>query len=209
VNEKLKEESEKILKEYEQVLQENERDIKLYTFENLKNIETTNQKWVVERLIPERSLVLLAGKRASFKSWVALEMVKSVSTGQSFLGKFPVRKVGVWYMDEENGIEMLKERLEKLVNDDEKLENVYFSSFEGIKLDKLNWFEKLKEKLKEHPEIKLLIIDSFRRISEIDENDAGAISDFLTSRLRPLCLEYGLTIILIHHLRKSLGKNPC
>jgi hypothetical protein len=62
--------------------------------------------------------------------------------------------------------------------------------------------------LSEHPEIKLLIIDSFRRVSGIEENDAGEISEFLTTKLRPLSLEYGLTIILIHHLRKGLGRNP-
>jgi hypothetical protein len=205
--ENFKEEKERIIQEYEQALKE-DRDIKLYTFEDLKNIQSPKQKWIVEGLVPEEGIALLAGKRASYKSWQALEMAKAISLGQPFLGKFQTKKVGVWIIDEENGLQTLKERLEKLVDNNTNLEGVYFSSFEGIKLDRQDWFEKVRKKLSEHPEIKLIIIDSFRRVSGIEENDAGEISEFFTNKLRPLCLEYGLTIILIHHLRKSLGRNP-
>jgi hypothetical protein len=207
-NEKLRGEVDKILEGYEQALQESERDIKLYTFDDLRNIESAKQEWIVENLIPEGSVVLLAGKRASFKTWLVLELIKSISLGQAFLEKFQTKKVGAWIIDEENGIQTLKERLFKLIDENTKLDSVYFTSFEGIKLDRREWFEKVKQKLSEHPEIKLLVIDSFRRVSGIEENDAGEISEFLTTKLRPLSLEYGLTIILIHHLRKGIGKNP-
>jgi hypothetical protein len=206
--EEMKKEKDKIIEKYEQTTKEEFRDIKLYTFEDLKNIESAKQEWIVENLIPEGSVVLLAGKRASFKTWVVLELIKSISLGQAFLEKFQTKKVGAWIIDEENGIQTLKERLFKLVDENTKLDGVYFTSFEGIKLDRRDWFEKVKQKLNEHPEIKLLVIDSFRRVSGIEENDAGEISEFLTTKLRPLSLEYGLTIILIHHLRKSLGRNP-
>jgi hypothetical protein len=206
--EEMKMEKEKIIEKYEQAIKEESRDIKLYTFEDLKNIESVKQEWIVENLIPEGAVVLLAGKRASFKTWLVLELIKSISLGQAFLEKFQTKKVGAWIIDEENGIQTLKERLFKLIDENTKLEGVYFTSFEGIKLDRRDWFEKVKQKLAEHPEIKLLVIDSFRRVSGIEENDAGEISEFLTTKLRPLSLEYGLTIILIHHLRKGLGRNP-
>ena len=206
--------SEKIEKILENIEKEINEDLKEFeslqtlTFEDLKKIDIKSLDWIVENLIPEKSVVLLAGKRASFKTWLVLHLIDCICNQKNFLEKFPTKKVGILLIDEENGPIILRERIEKLISRDANLPNFYLTSFEGIKLDKHEWLSKLQKFLVEHPEVKLIIIDSFRRVSGIDENQAEDVSWFLTNVIRPLTLNFGVSVILIHHMRKGLGKNP-
>jgi len=49
---------------------------------------------------------------------------------------------------------------------------------------------------------RLLIIDTFRRLHNLDENDNGAMSELL-SILETICNQTGTTILLLHHQNKS------
>lgn len=183
-----------------------EKILPVIDYKALMQIKTDVQNWLISDLIPSESVMVLAGKRGQKKTFMALGMAISLTRGISFLDKFAVPKTfGILYLDEENGNAVMQERLKKL-NDGIDLENFFIASYLGIKLDKPEWYEQLTNFLKSHTNVKLLIIDSFRRVSGIEENDAGEISDFLTTKIRPLVTEFGITALLIHHVRKGLGR---
>ncbi|MEM2175683.1 MAG: AAA family ATPase, partial [Candidatus Micrarchaeia archaeon] len=172
---------------------------------DLENISTTEIKWIVENYVPEKSIVMLAGKRASFKSWGALHLALAIASGSKAFGQFNTRKTFVLYIDEENGLEEIKRKVEMIkagMGLSYKLDNLAFLCFEGLKLDRSDAREKLKNFLEKYPNT-VIVVDTFRRIISAEENDATEMNRVFTEYLRKFQEEYGATWILIHHLRKS------
>jgi hypothetical protein len=174
---------------------------------DLVGIHIEEMNWYVKGYIPEKAIVMWAGKRASFKSWCALHLAISLTSGKSLFNRFETSKVSVLYIDEENGIETLKERVSKIkqgMGITENLDNLGFVSFEGIKLERQEWREKIKNFLSEHNPC-VIIVDSFRRIISAEENDATEVNKVFTELIRPIIQEHNCTWILVHHLRKGVG----
>jgi predicted ATP-dependent serine protease len=67
-------------------------------------------EWVVEGIIPRGSVTLIAGEPGSYKSWLALGLLRAVSTGGRFLER-ECRRIGVLYLDRENPLAVVRERL--------------------------------------------------------------------------------------------------
>lgn len=172
---------------------------------DLENIKIEPFKWLIQGLIPSKSIVVLGGKRASFKSWAALQMAIAVSSASSALGVFNTEQVPVLYIDEENGIDLIKQRvsmLKKGSNIQNNL-NIAFTSFSNLRLTREEDIRKLKDFIKTNA-IKLIIIDSFKRVFHTyDENKAEEISKIFTDILRPITEEYGVSWLLLHHLKKG------
>ena len=187
--------------------EEARKTLPILNFKELKEVPSATL-WLIEKYIPERAVVLIVGKRSSFKTFLSLHVSHCLCTGKDFINNFKCQKVGVLYLDEENGADGLKDKF-LMCTGNEDLENFYSCSFAGIKIDRGDWYERLENTLAAHPEIGVLIIDSFRRISSVDEDDAEQVSKILTEKIRPLTLKFGITIILLHHLRKGQsGRNP-
>lgn len=159
---------------------------------DLKNIKTEQVNWYVKGYIPEKAVILWAGKRASFKSWSALHLAVSLASGRPLFNKFEVSKVSVLYIDEENGIETLKDRISKIKNGmgiSEDLENLGYLSFESFKLDRAEDRGRIRNFLAEHNPC-VIIADSFRRIISTEENDATEMNKVFTELIRPITQEH-------------------
>jgi RecA-family ATPase len=188
--------------------------LKVFSLKDLNDLEIQPIVWVVNSLIPEKSIVIIGGKRGTFKSFNAICLSICVASGMPFLNVFETQKKRVLYVDEENGIAILKERTQKILNglnltDQKEIkENLFFSSFENLKLDIGVWRWKLEKAIIEFkPEV--IVIDSLRRVVSFDENVAGEMSKLFTDIIRPLSEKYNLTWILLHHLRKGIsGRAP-
>ena len=168
---------------------------------NAMNIQPP--KWIVESLVPEKSIIIWGGKRGSFKTFCTLHLGMCVANGKPVFGKYKTEQCNVLYVDEENGLHLLKPRLDKLKNSlriqDHKMN---FCVYENFKLDNPDKFKCLQEIVLEHG-IKLIIVDSMRRVMNGDENDADEINQFFMEGVRPLIECHGLSIILLHHMRKG------
>jgi hypothetical protein len=174
---------------------------------DLKNIETSAITWFIERLVPEKSIVMLSGKRGGYKSWGAIHIAIAIATGQKVFDKYSTKKCFVLYIDEENGLQELKRRVEmvkKGMGIEEDIENLAFISFEGLKLENPQTRLKLRNFLREHNPC-IIIVDAFRRIISSEENDATAMNKVFTEFIRPIQEEFNTTWILIHHHRKGIS----
>lgn len=164
---------------------------------NVKPVE-----FVIDGLVPV-GLVILASPPKYGKSWFCLDMGLSVAMGRDFLG-FKTHKSKVLYLALEDRNDRLKYRISKLLGDEAFPEWLNL----GIDSETLDngFIQSLDDFLKEHPETKLIIIDTFVKIRgeakrnesayAVDSREAGTIKKFADN--------HGVAVILVTHTRKGI-----
>jgi hypothetical protein len=185
---------------------ENIQEINYLSWKELQEYVAPNYSWRVKDLIQDKKIVIIAGNSATYKSWFSLLMGISVSSGKDFLGRFEVEQGGVLYIDRENSIPELKNRLRMLcrgleIDSSEDLP-MYFLSEQAVKLDNFSDRESLRQFIIEK-NIKMVVVDVYRRIISFEENDAGAVSKFFTDAMKPICEQTGACFLFLHHHRKG------
>lgn len=186
-----------------------ERSPNLMTCSDLINLKFDERSWLVDKVIPENSMCFLAGKRASKKTLLGLDMAISIASGTSFLG-FDTKPCTVLYIDEENYTGDLQGRIKGILKGkdiENPPDNLFITSFEGIKLEDPGWNAWLDSFLDEHNPC-IIIVDTIRRIMKAEENDATAMNNVLTEHIRPLSKRHDISWLFMHHMRKGQGKTP-
>lgn len=171
---------------------------------DLPNYVEQDKDWIIDKLIPNCSVGIWTGKRATYKTFAALEAVYAIASGEDFLGRYPTKRCKVLYLDKENGIPIVKKRVEMIKNGRglKEFVDVGFICFSTIKLDNPKDIMRIEQLIIEHKP-NILFIDTYRRAISFDENDAGEVSKLFVDTLRPLCEKYKMAIVLIHHDKKS------
>lgn len=160
-----------------------------------KDLQKTDIKinWVIDKLLPEQSITLFHGRGGVGKTWLSLILGDAVSQGKPFMG-LTTKKVPVYYIDFENPLPVLVERIKKL-----GIEEINFwhnqTDPKPPKIDTLDW-----EVYKKLPP-GLIIIDTLRAFQNMDENDSRHMA-LVMARLKEL-RELGFTILLLHHTPKG------
>jgi hypothetical protein len=190
--------------------QEKAKPKKEYLIEPIQAVlekNLTPVSWIVEGILPNPALAMLAGKRATFKTTIAYLIALSAAREKEAFGLFKTIKTKTLILDGESGPYLQKtymNRFQAQNNDD-----IFFSDLYQFDLSKKYDCESLTSIIEKNG-FKLVIIDSFRRAFHGDENDSSIISEFLTN-LRFIKDTTGATILVIHHNRKSQkmnGENP-
>lgn len=166
----------------------------------LLNEPEEEKKWLVDRLIPEGGITVISGDPASFKTWSVLHIAICISAGTPVFGEFATKMKNVLVIEEEDTRSSVKERIKMLgVNHNAGL---YFQVNSGFKVDDEFGLEFLKTDIKAS-KIDVVFIDSLVRIHSGDENaskDMSAVFEKLHSLTK-----MGVTVVMIHHHRKSTG----
>jgi hypothetical protein len=165
--------------------------------------------WLVESLLPETGLAMLAADPGECKTWTALHLGLSVAAGLPFLGHFPTRRGTVLIVDLENGRARIHKRAEKLkagmeIKDDLPLSFAFISS---LRLDQDEAANRFTDGIRQaNPS--LVIIDSLRRVHQGDENDSS-LAARVGGYLHALAEELQICVLVTHHLRKpsAFGSN--
>lgn len=156
---------------------------------------------VVENMLCQ-GLTILAGPPKIGKSWLCLDLCISVCSGQPFL-EFKTNKSDCVYLALEDSNNRLQDRISKVLSSKEVPEGFYTC----IYIDPLNegLLEELEKQLQEHPNIKLIIIDTFQKIRgyqgktestyQYDYKEVGKLKSFADN--------HKICILVIHHLRKQ------
>lgn len=153
-------------------------------------------------------LTILAGLPKVGKSWLALDIARSVALGIGCLGQPPQQRGAVLYLALEDNLRRLQARLADLLPKR--------SAWPGNLLFKTEWsradesgISDLQSWLQQTPNARLIIIDVFQRFRSVTEPRGNSFqSDYLDlERLQKLAQAAKVGIILVHHLRKSSGKN--
>lgn len=159
-------------------------------------------EFIINGLIPV-GLSLVASPPKYGKSWMMLDMSISVAEGQPFLG-FTTNKCNVLYLALEDRYDRLKDRMLKITGG-----KVFPAGLEiAIDVPALGdgFIEHLEDFLNNHPENKLIIIDTFVKIRGIPNGKEAAYA--LDSReagiLKKFADQHGVAIVLVTHTRKSI-----
>lgn len=171
----------------------------LLTIDEILSQPDKQVEWLVESIVPYYSINTISGLPNHFKSLFTQKLVKSVASGESFLGRFKTEQGAVLIIDREIPTPRLKKRWKSL-GDLHGLPIYFYNYTCPFKLDNSKNAEILKSLVKKH-DIKLVVIDTFNRVHT--GKDLGSASD-VAAVFEPLKLLLEHTsVILIHHSNKS------
>ena len=166
-------------------------------------------RYPVPGILPE-GLALLAGKPKFGKSFLAMDLAIAVASGGVALGSIQCSFGEVLYCALEDSERRLHDRLLKMLPFGlEMPTRLHFETLAPRIGDGL--IERLDEWLDEHPDARLIILDTWRCIKPETRGNASAYDDD-ASGLHPLHglakARPGLAVLVVHHTRKMEADDP-
>jgi hypothetical protein len=186
--------------------------------------------WLVDGIATEGSVGFIAGAPKSFKSWFALDLALSVSTGSLFLDYFRVIKPGrVLYIQEEDSAITVKSRSKKIWrgkstdkmvlgddrqvywvpgNDDEFDPNIDIYLMEGFTVSEGHWQEWLDEVMTdaaaEGDPYVLVLIDTLMNVAgDVEENKSQSMTTKIFKPMKVLMRKHNAAMRFVHHMGKG------
>jgi hypothetical protein len=178
-----------------------------FTAAELMAMEIPPVEYAIPDVLPS-GVTLLAGKVKHGKSWMALGFGIAVATGGVALGTKPVEAGDCLYLALEDNKRRLQKRLRKLLVDGSGPERLHLE-VEWPRADE-GGIEALDKWLTDHPECRLVIIDTLARFKP---RTSGKRTQYDEERdsvdpLAPLADRHNVAIVLVHHLRESESDDP-
>jgi hypothetical protein len=168
--------------------------------DDIANMTFTPIKYVVPSILVE-GLTLFAGKPKIGKSWLVLHAAMAVASGGFTLGTTHCNEGDVLYCALEDGLRRLQSRMAKLGGG--AMRRLTFC-YEMPRLS-IGGLAAIREWVISHPEARLVIIDTLAMVREAKKKDETTYdADYqAVLELRKLASEFGIAIVVIHHLRKA------
>ena len=159
--------------------------------------------FVVDDLLPQ-GLHLLAGAPKIGKSWLALWLCLCAAQGKP-LWTFATRPCEVLYLCLEDSFQRIQSRLFDLTEDAPP--TLHFAVMSQQLHNGL--VEQIEQFLKEHPQTRLIVIDTLQRIRTVGNDANPYASDYRDiGVLKALADKHRIAILLVHHLRKMNDDDP-
>jgi len=173
------------------------------TAEDLQNRTYDPTPFLVDELIPE-GLHILAGAPKIGKSWLALWLCLCVSQGQP-LWNFATTQGEVLYLSLEDSFQRIQTRLFDLTEDAPS--TLHFAIMADTLKHGLE--QQIEQFLTEHPDTKLVVIDTLQRVRSTGNDSNLYANDYQDiGLLKKLADSRHIAILLIHHLRKLHDDDP-
>ena len=177
---------------------------KIFSLRELLSWELPPTRWAIPEILPE-GLTLLAGKPKLGKSWLALSAALSIAYGGVALGTQPVIRGDVLYLALEDNACRLQARTRRLLASMQNVPNGIDFALDWPRLGE-GGLTSLEDYLKAHPGVRLVVIDTWARVAPPSgenrrsqyEGDYEALSP-----LKHLADTYHVSILAVHHLRKT------
>jgi len=163
------------------------------------------RRWLVDRLWARAGVGIIGGAPKIGKSWLGLDLAVSVASDTPCLDTFEVQEPGpaLLYMAEDAAT-AVKARLTGLCQHrglDLAALPVYVITAPTLRLD-LHADQRRLHHTVAQMRPRLLLLDPFVRLHNINENDASEVSAIL-AYLRGLQRTFDLAVVVVHHSRKN------
>jgi hypothetical protein len=175
----------------------------IYTADMLADLDLPEPRYCVARFLPE-GLTILAGAPKIGKSWLALALLLSIALDGLALGRFGVLGGDVLYLALEDTRRRMRKRLEQMLGGS-PLPGRLSIAHEWRRSD-AGGIEDLARWLKDHPEARLVVIDTAARFLALPKTGKGTKYDADYAAMGPLqslAAQYGVTILVVTHKRKA------
>lgn len=179
-----------------------EKELMAVDGETLWDLEFGAQRFCIHGLLPQ-GLCILGGAPKIGKSWLVLDWCIRIAKGEP-----------IWNMDTPQGTTLylcLEDTLQRVQHrvycmSEEATPNAYFATAVGTLADDLE--EQIFSFLLSHPDTVLIVVDTFQMVRG-NANDPSYGSDYQDmQRLKRIADNHGITILLVHHLRKQGDRDP-
>ena len=174
-----------------------------FSAHSLQKMEFPPLNYLLPGLVPE-GLCLLVSRPKLGKSWLVLDIAIATAVGRFVLGELKPASGEVLYLAMEDGRRRLKRRLTKLLLPGTWPQGLTFAtewprSDQGGLMDIENWI-----KSSDNP--RLVIVDTLAQFRKLTIGKHVYLEDYSAiSELQRLASKYNLTIIVVHHDRKSVA----
>lgn len=176
------------------------KELTVLPYKSFIDLQFPPNEWLIQGLIPKNGITCISGQPKVGKSIVTLNLAICLAKGEKFLNHFDLEGSNILYISKDEPPSLTQDRLIKMVNNKELDIPITFITDNSLYFDTDENIQKVKEIITSR-EIKVIIIDSFRRIFKGDENSSQIINE-VQQRLKQL-QETGVTIIFIHHHGKE------
>lgn len=143
---------------------------------------------------------LLAGAPKVGKSFLVAQLAYHVSIGAP-LWDYPVKQSTVLYLALEDDYKRLQDRMFRMFGV-EITEQLHFATCAkqiGSGLE-----DQLEQFLRDHPDTRLIIIDTLQKVRELSSEAYSYASDYeIVGKLKQFADKYGICLLLVHHTRKQ------
>jgi len=174
------------------------KPFQLWSAETLLQTSFPEQNWIINKILPQGSTTLLSGASKVGKSWLALDIAATASTGGSILGNLIIEPCNSLYIALEDTPRRLQNRMRKQASnpsDNFIITTEWPRGSEAI--------FSLYDIIAQYPDLKLIIIDTLGRFASFkDGNDYAEMTGVLAS-IKAVADEFNIAIIIIHHTRKN------
>jgi len=175
------------------------------TATELMELEFEPLGFSVHSIMPH-ALLLCGGAGKIGKSWWAFDACISVSSGTK-LWDFDTTQGDVLYLALEDNHRRLQSRLKKMEIENKDISRLHLATASfGISSGLL---EQMDSFLLEHPDTKLIVIDTLERVRDTASDKSMYSCDYRDmTALRRITDNHNLTLMLIHHTRKMYDPDP-
>ena len=144
-------------------------------------------------------LYILAGASKIGKSWLVLQIAHCVSMGLSLWGR-KVQKSEVLYLALEDTERRIQNRLMRICGG-ETGEIAFATEAEVLGR---GFEEQVTNYLHNHPQAKLVIVDTLIKVREMNSRGSAYADDYATmTAFKRIAERYGITMLIVHHTRKQ------
>lgn len=154
---------------------------------------------IVENLL-YTGAYLLAGAPKIGKSFLVAQLAYHVSVGLP-IWRYQVKQGTVLYLALEDDMRRLQQRMSRMFDVD-GTDNLYFATQSkqiGQGLE-----EQLNKFLREHPNTKLVIVDTLQKVREVSRDAYSYAKDYeIISKLKQIADLNQICVLIVHHTRKQ------
>jgi hypothetical protein len=170
-------------------------DWSLQTF--LGSAKAQPPDYLIDSLIPERSLTMLCAEPGTGKTFLAMAAGIAVATGTPFLG-LVTKRAPVLFVGEDAPPWDYAGVIRKLLGGSRAPKDFHVAANERLRI--LGWRKRVGRYIEKHG-VKLVIIDTIRSMHDKNENDSAEMQTVM-DELRRLSVEYGVAVVFLHHTPK-------
>jgi hypothetical protein len=172
----------------------------------LMALQLPDINWAIDGVVPE-GLLIVGGAPKAGKSFLMISMGAAIARGTAFLGK-PVTPGDVLLLLLEDNVRRVQRRFRQCFGDEEAPGRLTIAT-DWPRLRE-GGLEQLEGWLKQHPEARLVVIDTLKKVRTPVRGNHGLYDQDYEALepLQELAQRYAVTIIVVHHLRKQDADDP-
>lgn len=177
-----------------------------YTAAELAGLEVPWVRYVLDGLVVDGGLTLLAGESGAGKSWLALDLALAVAAWEAQAWGRAAEGGSVLFFAADNSIRSTHHRVVDLCKGRDILppDDTLTFDFDPLKLSAPAGPATIADAISQS-KARLVVLDAIvRYMGEGDENSAGDVGAIMAS-LREIANRTGTAFLIVHHLRKVYG----